>query len=420
MLDDADPEVVELSTLLRRFAVANGTELTDRLRNANGVAMKIGNLSSHDPDAPAGRKGLRQGAKGLEAAVWEEFGADPEGLRLEAARIRTAILDQVADEPASASIGVAPTGGRIFVTGMWGFNPENEGYVGFTHQSVRDRFIADYQPGDLMLIVGQKGEFSKAGDVGRVLGLVDLEPRPIDESERFPEGFYVKKVERFGSDRWRFALPIRRAWTLSSPITAKSMAPQTCARRNARVVGANYLELTPSEVLNVLSARMKPVRAFGADEWNAEIKPDEPAVLGEVAVSRGPKPSYGQRVVNREDGETSLYVMELKGCVDALFPAISPIANKKVILKIGMSNDPVRRRAEMNGGFPPGAVASWEVTRTKSYPDGEQAYRAERRFLDYLKERGLALGLEFACVPASELDTLLMMFVDRSVGVVIA
>jgi hypothetical protein len=422
LLDDTDAEVVELSALLRRLAALNDVTVTDNLRNPNGVAMKLGNLSSHDPVAPTGRKGLRQGAKGLEAAVWTEFGDEPELLRSEAARIRTSILDRILPPEVGSleTLHVMPGGGRIFVTGMWGFNPENEGYVGFSHASVRDRYVSDYQPGDLMVIVGQRGEFSVPGDVGRVLGLVDLEPRPIEEQERFAEGFYERKVERFGPDRWRYALPIRRAWVMSSAIKAKHLAPETCAARNARVVGANYLELTPAEENNVLSARMKPVRAFGADEWNALIGPDEPEVLGRVAVSRGPRPSFGERVSNREDGETCIYVMELRGCVDAMFPTTRPAASKKVVLKIGMSNDPERRRDEMNGGFPPGAELSWEIIRTKAHPNGDAAYDAERRFLDYLDDRGLALGFEFACVPRTELETLLLMFVDRSVGVTIS
>lgn len=49
---------------------------------------------------------------------------------------------------------------RAFVTGFWGFEPMDKGYVGFSHESTRNRLLVDWQQGDLMLIIGVQGQHS--------------------------------------------------------------------------------------------------------------------------------------------------------------------------------------------------------------------------------------------------------------------
>ena len=94
------------------------------------------------------------------------------------------------------------------------------------------------------------------------------------------------------------------------------------------------------------------VKAFisgdGADDWNAEVMESEIPVLGGQAISRGPTPSFGTSMVTREDGPTSIYVMALEGCVDALFPKLAPLATGKRVVKVGISSEPDRRQAELN------------------------------------------------------------------------
>lgn len=164
---------------------------------------------------------------------------------------------------------------------------------------------------------------------------------------------------------------------------------------------------------------MHPVAVYGADEWNASFEVVAIARPGREAVSRGPAPSYGAFSMNREDGPTALYVMVLEGCVDALFPDRSPSASRQVVAKIGMSSEPARRLDEMNSGFPPGAAAGWHLKIARRYPNGQDAYSAEQRFLKYLKGRDMTIGGEFAIIPERELDTLILMYVDGHVGVLV-
>jgi len=66
------PELIELSELLGRLNIHSHIPLTT-FRNANGVAMKLGNLRWYDPRYPGG--GLERGSL-ADGEIWEEFHAD--------------------------------------------------------------------------------------------------------------------------------------------------------------------------------------------------------------------------------------------------------------------------------------------------------------------------------------------------------
>ncbi len=96
--DQKDPEVVALSDLLNRYARKMGLAGDARLRNPNGVSMKVANLSRwNEEDA---RAGLRHGAK-LEGEVYAVFGHDPPRLAEAAMAIRRGIEASAGLEPSA-------------------------------------------------------------------------------------------------------------------------------------------------------------------------------------------------------------------------------------------------------------------------------------------------------------------------------
>jgi 5-methylcytosine-specific restriction protein A len=88
-MDDASPDVVALSSILRSLNVVDRAGVGDpvRFRNPNGCAMKLMNLRRLDPDAES--RGLDAGGK-AEEAVWAQFAGDLPHLRAVAAAIRQA------------------------------------------------------------------------------------------------------------------------------------------------------------------------------------------------------------------------------------------------------------------------------------------------------------------------------------------
>lgn len=332
------------------------------------------------------------------------------GTRIISALIEGAL--EPADE--TAVVPAEPLGQRVFVTGMWGFNPAREGYVGFTNEGTRDRLVQDHQPGDLMLVVGQRGEFSEERDVGRLLGIVDLAPEPILEPERMSPEAYQEKVARFGVDRWRYALPIKRAWVMGREVRANAILPISYAHKYARSVGSSFRQLTPEETARVLSLPVRPVSVWGEPDWQVTDEDAGREATVTNAASRGPRPWFGKSQANRVDGETKLYLMALIGCVDALFPKHLPTLRQRTVIKVGRSNDPARRVIELNCGFPEEATARWELQRVQNFPTADDAHDAEQKLLTDLEAKGLSLGGEFAIIPSKEVSTLLAGYAGSS------
>jgi 5-methylcytosine-specific restriction enzyme A len=76
-LDQAHPDVIELSDVLNRIAQGLGMVGDGRLRNTNGVGMKLANFAAVDPEyVSGGRVGLQRGSK-ADKEVWDVFAGDP-------------------------------------------------------------------------------------------------------------------------------------------------------------------------------------------------------------------------------------------------------------------------------------------------------------------------------------------------------
>ena len=118
---------------------------------------------------------------------------------------------------------------------------------------------------------------------------------------------------------------------------------------------------------------------------------------------RGPPPSPGERTLLAVNGPASVYLMRLTGPVASFFPNLQP---GYAVIKVGMSNDPVRRRAELNNGFPPGSSVEWRLEATREYPSARAAFEAEGLLLEDLRLGDRWIGGEFACVPGTEFPQL--------------
>lgn len=87
VLGKTSAEVIELSEALNRMPRAEGRRSPTH-RNPSGVAMKLLNFRSLDPDYTAtGKVGLQHTGRG-DGEIWREFASDPIRLRETARRIR--------------------------------------------------------------------------------------------------------------------------------------------------------------------------------------------------------------------------------------------------------------------------------------------------------------------------------------------
>lgn len=117
--------------------------------------------------------------------------------------------------------------------------------------------------------------------------------------------------------------------------------------------------------------------------------------------SRGPVPSFGQRVSATEDGRTSVYLLLLDGPLDLLAPGRAPCPDWAVI-KFGRTENLSRRMSELSCGLPPGAAIRYLPIGFRMFGGGVEAHKFERQMLDLCDRFGWSLGGEFAYAPLAE------------------
>lgn len=117
LLDDKTIEVIELSKLLRNMAPEE-VDLNPDYRNANGIALRLANFASVDPNyAGKGMAGLSK----LGHRIWEEFKDNNDMLFAEAQKIRTR-LQSLETNQIAALVELNELSSSFDVA----FNPENQ------------------------------------------------------------------------------------------------------------------------------------------------------------------------------------------------------------------------------------------------------------------------------------------------------
>lgn len=347
-----NPDVVALAEVLER--------------SPSAVAMKLSNLASLDPAiTSSGRKGL-DGATQLDKKIWAEFNSHP-------------------------SENATLPSGRVWITSFWGFNPEQDGYLGFSREGDRTTFLREWRRGDLVMVYITMSENADPADQGRIAGFLEIEPRTIRDTERMSPAGIKWKVDHGLTERWRFAVPALRAWrTLDHPL-ARDIAPTTLAAgANFRLIASRGLFLQPEEAEFALSLKVRPVQAFGGTALDTEE-------IGKVYTpSKGFPMSFGRGFFEKRDGEHYLYALKFDCDVPALIGAPAHQLQGKVVVKVGLTKDPDQRCSQHNACLPPAGKMRWKVVlRSSSLPDGATTLAAEDALKQHFSQRFQSLGGEF-------------------------
>ncbi len=85
LLDDADPNVIDLSRVLNALTVHPERPDAIRFRNPTGVAMKLANFAAINPNYPG--RGMTHGSR-RDAEIWNRYASDEDRLAATAAAIR--------------------------------------------------------------------------------------------------------------------------------------------------------------------------------------------------------------------------------------------------------------------------------------------------------------------------------------------
>jgi hypothetical protein len=293
---------------------------------------------------------------------------------------------------------------RVWIKAFWGFDPENEGFLGFTRKGDRTRLFENYGPGDLVLIYGTKGGQTAKSDRGRALGFLEISPEPVDWRTCISEEALRWKREKNVLHKWNYAMPVQRAWrvTPGQAVEIERLAPLTYVRSNVQNIATRGKLLKDSEARRVLELQVVETTVFGlaaVHQTGAELVAD-----GVFRPSRGFASAPGKRGFEVSDGPCKVYLMRWEGDASQLLGSTFGDVRQLGIVKVGMSNDPARRCHGLNSSLPPAGVCRWVVAAESNfYRNVDAAKKVEDRLKGQFERKFTSLGGEYFLGPVTDM-----------------
>ena len=297
----------------------------------------------------------------------------------------------------------------VWLTGFWGFNPEEEGILGFTDPGDRERLFKLINERQLVCIYGAASPETDHGLVHHLLGVLDVECIPIDSWDKMSEAAKKRNAALGREKKWRNAMPVRRAWRTRHTLDVSHVFPKSYDPKKGRYIARFgrwlvaeesrwLLEKVPFEQVNVFGE--PPITAV--NENGTQTGP----ISSFLKPSRGIFGSFGDRSFQVQDKPHNLYLARFPLSPELL--AGRPISNGMGLVKIGISGDIKNRLKALNLSFPQTATIHWKIARTARFPDRSSAADAETTFkAEAVKDYGAtSLGKEFFIMEISKAETL--------------
>ena len=288
-----------------------------------------------------------------------------------------------------------PEGRKIRIRSFYGFNPEDDGYVGWTRESSRDAYLGKISDGDIIMIYGASAKETEKSLRSYVLGFLEVDATPIRDFEKSSESGLQSKRDAGWGDKWTYAIPVRRAWRAQEKIMISTIALNSYRAKAGQSLAVHGADLDAAENAQALKIKVRQTNVYG--EPPVEADGGAITLFGKVfQPSRAFAGSFGERSSVYEDGEAFLYLAQFEGDGHALIGRNKTYGDKNVVLKIGVTNDLERRCNELNAGIPPAAQGRWKMrVRSQPFPDKRSAEEVEALFKNKSNGRLESLGGEF-------------------------
>jgi hypothetical protein len=284
---------------------------------------------------------------------------------------------------------------NVWLTSFYGFAPRNWGFLGFTIEWMRNRFIRESEPGALVVVYAASG--AQPAERGKILGIQQMGYRVGNAEEFMPQAAWAEKqANPDRRDKWNLAVQAVRAWQITpeSRMPVQSFAPDTFSPGRAQFIGAQGMKLTSAEARRILDLDLVEVSVFGGPPIDGFL----PGPAAEVLKPSRPGPvSQAAHMVREAEGPKHLYILTLDGNADHL---LGRSASARTIVKVGFSRSPETRCADHNRALPACAF-DWRVTHSTfiggrgPFPSSRHALAGEAAMKDWLEQAGESLGGEF-------------------------
>lgn len=301
-----------------------------------------------------------------------------------------------------------PEDRQIWVRAFYGFNPEDAGYLGFTHEAQRESMLESMHDGDLVLIYGALDNLTETSQKSQALGFLEVTGERCTDRARSVQSSIDWKRDHGFADRWTFGIKVRRAWRVKNRVHIKTIAPEAYQNKYRFERTTRAMLLTSDERSYALSHSVYQVNVYGESHIpEADLADGDMGAI--LKPSRGVPPAHGSRNATYEDGENTLYLMILEGGAEVLLGSSGPHIGK-ALAKIGRSNELQRRLREINCGFPDTAVFRWKAVAYQTFPDASTAHIYETELKSLLDARFTSEGGEFFTADRREISELFQAF----------
>ena len=264
---------------------------------------------------------------------------------------------------------------QIWLRAFYGFDPENEGYYGFTLEPNRATMLGKLRDGDLVLIYGAVHSLTQTDLQHQALGFLEITLETCIDQDRMSPEAIARRVDRGFEDRWTFGIKVRRAWRIANRVHIRTIAPNSYrgVYRFDRTLRGKLLE--PEEQRRAMTHHVRQVNVYGEEPIDAADLAT--GTLDQVlSPSKGIPPVFGERSSELIDGDNHVYMMLFAGGADFLLGRSGDHVGQALV-KVGRSNDPVRRLSEINAGFPERSVSKWTLVNSQKFPDAQTAHALE-------------------------------------------
>jgi hypothetical protein len=286
---------------------------------------------------------------------------------------------------------------NVWLTSVYGFRPEEYGFLGFSDPTMRDSFVKRSKPGVLVVVYGAP----KASKVeqGKIIGIQQCS-HCIGPSQQFmsPAAWTRKERDPDRAGRWDFAVKATRAWRVTPEtwMPVSQFAPETYSSGRGQVIGSRGMPLESREALRILKLDLQEVEVYGETPMVASTAGNAKEIL---APSKAGPVSQSSHVAHEAEGPKHLYILKLHGDIDAF---LGERANGHFIVKAGFSRSPQIRCIDFNRTLPRCAFR-WDVFYSgalsgyEPHPTSEHAKAGERAMQTALctQPDGRSLGGEF-------------------------
>ncbi|MCW5725046.1 MAG: hypothetical protein KIS81_08805 [Maricaulaceae bacterium] len=286
----------------------------------------------------------------------------------------------------------------VWLTGFWGFDPEEWGAFGFTDPLDRDRLFSLIGQRQLVCIYGAASPETDSKLVHHLLGVLEVERLPIDSWDRISDAKKEETIQLGRHEKWRHAMPVRRAWRTKHTLDVKQVFPKSYDSSKGRYIARFGTWLTPDEARWLLEkVPFVETNVYGEKPINVEEnKPsEEDFIASSLNPSKGIFAAFGDRSYETRDKPHALYLAQFPEAADLLVGHTVPIGAG--LIKIGISGDIKNRLKALNLSFPQTSIIGWKIKRTAKFSNRNDAAEAEIQFkLRAVDQFGAtSLGKEF-------------------------